>query len=72
SNFGVHYQSVTVFGHVGLVADEDKRLAVLLALMGKYFPEHVPGEDYPIPEADELKRTAVYKIEIEEWSGKGQ
>ncbi len=33
SNFGVHYQSVTVFGCASLVEEEDKRLAVLLALM---------------------------------------
>lgn len=72
SNFGVAYQSVTVFGRASLVEDEQKVVEILLALMLKYFPEHVPGEDYPIPEADELKRTAVYKIEIEEWSGKEQ
>lgn len=72
SNFGVEYQSVTVFGTAGLVTDAEEIISVLLALMGKYFPDHVPGEDYPIPEADELKRTAVYRIEIEEWSAKKQ
>ncbi|MBN2045913.1 MAG: pyridoxamine 5'-phosphate oxidase family protein [Anaerolineales bacterium] len=72
SNFGVEYQSVTVFGTVELVTDEDKIISVLLALMRKYFPEHVPGEDYPLPQADELKRTAVYRIDIEEWSAKEQ
>jgi len=70
SNFGVEYQSVTVFGRASLVTDEEKIVSVLLALMRKYFPDHVPGEDYPIPEADELKRTAVYRINIEEWSAK--
>ena len=72
SNFGVEYQSVTVFGRARLVEDEKKVVQILLGLMLKYFPDHVPGEDYPIPEADELKRTAVYKIEIEELSGKEQ
>jgi nitroimidazol reductase NimA-like FMN-containing flavoprotein (pyridoxamine 5'-phosphate oxidase superfamily) len=72
SNFGVEYQSVTVFGSASLVEDESKVVEILLALMINYFPEHVPGEDYPIPEEDELNRIAVYKIEIEEWSGKEQ
>jgi len=70
SNFGVDYRSVTVFGLAEKVTDADKHLAVLLALMIKYFPEHIPGEDYPIPEPEELSRTAVYRIVIEEWSGK--
>lgn len=70
SNFGVDYRSVTVFGTAEKVTNAEKHLAVLLALMVKYFPEHIPGEDYPIPGPDELKRTAVYRIKIEEWSGK--
>ena len=72
SNFGVEYKSVTVFGSACLVEDEARIVEILLALMLKYFPKHVPGEDYPIPEADELNRTAVYQIAIEEWSGKEQ
>lgn len=70
SDFGVDYRSVTVFGTAEKVTDSGKNLAVLLALMTKYFPKHIPGEDYPIPGPDELKRTAVYRITIEEWSGK--
>ena len=70
SNFGLEYQSVTVFGTAAPVQDEGKIVAVLLGLMQKYFPEHIPGEDYPLPQPDELKRTAVYRISIEEWSGK--
>jgi nitroimidazol reductase NimA-like FMN-containing flavoprotein (pyridoxamine 5'-phosphate oxidase superfamily) len=70
SEFGVEYKSVTVFGTAELVEDEDAILQALLGLMTKYFPEHVPGEDYPIPGPDELKRTAVYRIKIEEWSAK--
>ena len=70
SDFGVEYQSVTVFGTAEPLEDEEKIMSVLLGLMQKYFPEHIPGEDYPFPEPDELKRTAVYRISIEEWSGK--
>lgn len=72
SNFGVAYQSVTVFGMAEEVTDEAKRVEVLLALMQKYFPEHRLGEDYQTPAPDELKRTAVYQIRIEEWSAKQQ
>lgn len=70
SDFGVAYHSVTVFGNAARVDDPEKILSVLLALMRKYFPNHAPGEDYPLPEPDELQRTAVYRIEIEEWSAK--
>lgn len=70
SDFGVEYKSVTVFGRAELVAAEAEITQALLGLMVKYFPEHVPGEDYPLPMPDELKRTAVYKIKIEEWSAK--
>jgi hypothetical protein len=55
-----------------LVKSQEEILHGLLGLMTKYFPEHGPGEDYPLPEPDELKRTAVYKIIIEEWSAKQQ
>jgi nitroimidazol reductase NimA-like FMN-containing flavoprotein (pyridoxamine 5'-phosphate oxidase superfamily) len=70
SDFGVAYQSVTVFGTAARVDNPEKTLSVLLALMRKYFPDHTPGEDYPLPEPDELQRTAVYRIKIEEWSAK--
>jgi nitroimidazol reductase NimA-like FMN-containing flavoprotein (pyridoxamine 5'-phosphate oxidase superfamily) len=70
SDFGVEYKSVTVFGRAELVEEEEEFTRALLGLMLKYFPKHIPGEDYPMPLPDELKRTAVYKIRIEEWSAK--
>jgi nitroimidazol reductase NimA-like FMN-containing flavoprotein (pyridoxamine 5'-phosphate oxidase superfamily) len=70
SNFGVEYRSVTIFGTAAPLQDQDKIVAVLLGLMQKYFPDHIPGQDYPLPQPDELKRTTVYQIAIEEWSGK--
>ncbi len=70
SGFGVEYQSVTVFGAAAIVDDPDEKLRISLALMGKYFPDHIPGTDYPLPEPGELARTAIYKITIEEWSAK--
>jgi len=48
-------------------ADKEK---FLYGLIEKYFPTMVPGEHYrPITEK-ELKRTSVYAISIEKWSGK--
>ena len=70
ADFGVNYRSVTVFGIAEKVIDEEEQTAALLALMTKHFPDHIPGEDYPLPAPNELKRTAVYRITIEEWSGK--
>lgn len=70
SDFGVEYKSVTVFGTAELVADEEDMIRALVSLMIKYFPKHVPGEDYPLPLPEELQRTAVYKIKVEEWSAK--
>ncbi len=70
SEFGVDYCSVTVFGIAEKVTDEEEQTAALLALMTKHFPDHVPGEDYALPAPDELKRTAVFRITIEEISGK--
>ena len=70
SNFGVAYHSVTVFGTAEEVTDEEKRVAALLALMQKYFPDYRLGEDYQTPAPDELKRTAIYRISIETWSAK--
>ena len=43
---------------------------MLYGLIQKYFPIMRAGQDYrPITEA-ELKRTSVYAIAIESWSGK--
>jgi hypothetical protein len=39
-------------------------------LIAKYFPEMKSGEHYRPITARELKRTAVYAIKIDEWSGK--
>ena len=48
----------------------DDRGAALELLVQKYFPHLAQGVDYAEPSADELARTAVYRIDIEEWSGK--
>lgn len=70
SEFGLEYKSVTVFGTANLVEDKEKVYQALQALMDKHFPDHKPGVDYEPIQEDEVKRTAIYKIAIDEWTGK--
>jgi nitroimidazol reductase NimA-like FMN-containing flavoprotein (pyridoxamine 5'-phosphate oxidase superfamily) len=42
----------------------------LQLLVDKYFPHLRPGRDYSPIAVEELERTSVYRIQIEEWSGK--
>lgn len=68
--FSVEYASVVVFGVGELVTARDECLHGLQLLLDKYAPHLRPGQDYrPITDG-ELKRTAVYRIDITEWSGK--
>ncbi|MBP7690918.1 MAG: pyridoxamine 5'-phosphate oxidase family protein [Anaerolineales bacterium] len=68
--FSVQYASVVVFGRVRVVAEPDEQRRLLTGLLGKYFPSLTAGREYrPITEP-ELKRTSVYAIAIESWSGK--
>ncbi|MBN2499772.1 MAG: pyridoxamine 5'-phosphate oxidase family protein [Anaerolineales bacterium] len=69
-DFGVEYSSVIVFGRVELVEEEAEKSRALQMLVDKYAPHLKVGEDYEPVSAHDLKRVAVYKIEIEEWSGK--
>lgn len=72
--FSVEYASVVVFGQAsisGSTPDEQHEAAhALQLLLDKYFPHLQAGSDYRPPIAEELVRTAVYRIAIEEWSGK--
>lgn len=68
--FSMQYESVIAFGKVRVVADEADKVKFLYGLIEKYFPAMEPGKHYrPITEK-ELKRTSVYAITIEKWSGK--
>ena len=69
-NFSVEYQSVVAFGAACLIEDAQEAEYGLQILMDKYFAHLRPGEDYrPITEG-ELSATAVFRLDIEEWSGK--
>lgn len=68
--FSVEYRSVVVFGRAAIVEDEAEATRALQQLLNKYFPHLEPGSDYRPPVPEELKRTTVYRIAIDEWSGK--
>lgn len=68
--FSVEYAGVVVFGRGSVVTDEAEALAGLQLLLDKYFPHLRPGEQYRATTPEELVRTSVYRIAIEEWSGK--
>ncbi|MGW8250662.1 MAG: pyridoxamine 5'-phosphate oxidase family protein [Anaerolineales bacterium] len=68
--FSVQYESVVAFGRIRLLQDEEEKGRALYGLIEKYFPGMQPGREYrPITES-ELKRTAVYAIAVDSWSGK--
>lgn len=68
--FSVEYRSVVVFGRAMVVRDQGAATAALQALLDKYSPHLTPGEDYRPPVEEELKRTSVFRLDIESWSGK--
>jgi nitroimidazol reductase NimA-like FMN-containing flavoprotein (pyridoxamine 5'-phosphate oxidase superfamily) len=68
--FSVEYSGATVFGAARVVDDADEATHGLQLLLDKYFPHLRPGEDYRPIATEELARTSVYRIDIEEWSGK--
>ena len=68
--FGVQYRSVMVFGSAHVLEDREEQRRLLHLLIGKYFAPMGAGQEYrPVTES-ELKRTAVYELRIESWSGK--
>lgn len=68
--FGVEYAGVVVFGTATIVEDTPEAAHGLQLLMDKYFPQYELGKDYEAVEAPVLKATAVYRIDVESWSGK--
>jgi nitroimidazol reductase NimA-like FMN-containing flavoprotein (pyridoxamine 5'-phosphate oxidase superfamily) len=68
--FSVEYSGVTVFGTAVTVTDPTEAKHGLQLLLDKYAPHLRPDEHYRGITPEELKRTAVYRINIHEWSGK--
>ncbi|TAK12853.1 MAG: pyridoxamine 5'-phosphate oxidase [Anaerolineae bacterium] len=70
--FNVEYNSVTVFGEIQMVTEPAAAERALQALLDKYAPHLLPGRDYRPIQPEELKRTAVYRLAIQDWSAKRQ
>jgi len=68
--FSLQYRSVMVFGSAQIIEDTEGKRAALYGLIKKYFPKMEAGKEYRPITDKELKRTTVYAIEIESWSGK--
>jgi nitroimidazol reductase NimA-like FMN-containing flavoprotein (pyridoxamine 5'-phosphate oxidase superfamily) len=68
--FSVEYCGVTAFGRGQVVDDEAEAKTALQRLLDKYAPHLRPDRDYRPTTDDELSRTAVYRIDVETWSGK--
>jgi len=66
----VEFSSVVIFGRAYLVRESGEAREALTALLEKYFPHLKVGEDYSDTTADDLVQTAVYRIDIDQWSGK--
>jgi len=68
--FGVEYSGVVIFGSAKLVNDEIEAEHGLRILLEKYFPHLNFGVDYKPITPEALKVTAVFRIDIDSWSGK--
>ena len=66
----VEFSGVMIFGRVSVVDDDAESTYALQLLMDKYFPQYRPLDDYRPVEPKDLKITAVFRIDIESWSGK--
>ena len=69
-HFSVEFAGVTVFGTATIIDEQEEASYALQRLLNKYAPHLRPGRDYRPIVAEELARTAVFRIAIEAWSGK--
>jgi uncharacterized protein len=68
--FSVEYASAVAFGVCAIVTEPEEAQLWLQLLLDKYAPHVRPGVDYRPPVAEEIRRTTVYRMQIERWSGK--
>jgi uncharacterized protein len=68
--FSLQYRSVVVFGTAYIIENNEAKRIVLHQLIEKYFGDLQRGVDYRPATDKELKRTSVYEIKIDSWSGK--
>ncbi|QBD74764.1 hypothetical protein EPA93_01650 [Ktedonosporobacter rubrisoli] len=70
SEFGVEYASVTIFGTATIIEDLQEKRRFFDTLFAKYFPDFQAGKDYQPSSDQEIARPCLYKIQIQQWSGK--
>lgn len=68
--FTVEYASVDVFGPIRLVDDDAEKRHALERFMAELAPHLREGEDYERISRETMDVTAVYRLDVEEWSGK--
>jgi nitroimidazol reductase NimA-like FMN-containing flavoprotein (pyridoxamine 5'-phosphate oxidase superfamily) len=68
--FSLQYRSAVIFGTARILDDPDEQRRVMTGLIGKYFPDLRPGQEYRPIQDRELKRTSIYAVTIDSWSGK--
>jgi nitroimidazol reductase NimA-like FMN-containing flavoprotein (pyridoxamine 5'-phosphate oxidase superfamily) len=69
-HFSVEYAGVVVFGRARVVEDDVEAGHALQQLLDKYAPHLRPDRDYRGIQPEELAVTSVFRIDIDEWSGK--
>jgi uncharacterized protein len=65
AEFGTEYASVVAYGTLSRATDEAECLRALDGLMNKYAPGFAPLRDYRPPEPIDLRRTVVYRFDVE-------
>ena len=68
--FSVEYAGVAVFGKASLVHEEQEAAHAMQLLLDKYFQHLQAVSDDRPATAAVLRRTTVYPITIQSWSGK--
>ena len=68
--FSLQFRSVVIFGLARVLTDPEEQREVMHRLIAKYFGHMQLGADYRPATDKELRRTSVYEIRIESWSGK--
>ncbi|SEH42588.1 hypothetical protein SAMN05192561_101923 [Halopenitus malekzadehii] len=69
-NFTVEYSSVVANGSIDVLSDREEKRRVLELFMEKFAPHLTSGEEYDPIAAESIDRTAVYRLDVETWSGK--
>lgn len=72
NNFTTLFSSVIVTGTASEVTSDEEKIAALRALCLKTLPAHMVGDNFERAVAASLPRTAVWKIAMEEITGKSR